>query len=374
MKTFDVIVIGGGLAGLATAAQLIEKKKNLRILLHDANDIGKGASGVPGAMVNPATGQKARIAWNAESCMHMLEQRLKRIATYGNEKLWSRNGVLRPAIDEALSENFRHALKHSRWPKGWVEWLQPDAISKLVPQLKDHSGGLFIQKGMVVRTPEYLDAYVRYLKEKGVTFQFGGPYQLERNHNWILKNGNERCTAPAVVVAAGYKSRENKLWNELPLNSVKGQLAIYDCEEHISHLPAISAYGYIAPTAQNRLVVGSTYEHHYHDANPDNHGAGLLDQKLKELLPELYPKCRRVGQWSGIRATTPDRTPIIGEHYAENGLYVFAGLGSKGLLYSECAAAYLAEHLIRGEKLPAELSLYRFSRMQELKEQASEEN
>ncbi|MBP3192931.1 NAD(P)/FAD-dependent oxidoreductase [Natronogracilivirga saccharolytica] len=373
MEKFDVIVIGGGLAGLATAAQLIEKNKKLRILVHEAREVGQGASGVPGAMVNPATGQRARIAWNAESCMHMLEERLKRVSAYTDEKLWTRNGVLRPAIDEALSENFRNALKRSRWPKGWVEWLQPDAVSGLVPRLKDQSGGLFIRKGMVVQTPEYLNACVRYLQEQGVQFQYGGPYQLERERNWTLTSFKKQATAPTVILTAGYKSRENKYWNELPLNSVKGQLAIYECQENVSDLPAISAYGYIAPISRNRLVVGSTYEHHFHDENPDDQGAGLLDQKLNELLPDLYTKCRRIGQWSGIRATTPDRIPLVGEHYSEKGLYIFAGLGSKGLLYSECIAAGLAEHLIRGEKLPKELSLFRFSKLRDLREQAAEE-
>ena len=374
MKTFDVIIVGGGLAGLATAAQLVEKNKNLRVLVYEARNIGDGASGVPAGMVNPATGQRARMVWNAEACFRMLDKRLDQLNSGSKTNLKLQNGVMRPAIDELLAENFRAALQSKRWPKGWVEWLEPKDVQKQVPFLKDCTGALYIRKGKTVRTPEYLETYADYLKKAGVRFVFGGPYRIDNDKGWTLSNGTNTFSAPALVVSTGFKARENRYWSELPLNAVKGQLAIYHCAEVISSMPAISAYGYITPIDDHTLAVGSTYEHHFHDENPDAQGAGLLDQKLKELLPDLYEKCKRIGQWSGIRATTPDRLPVVGEHHDLKGLYVYAGLGSKGLLYSEHVASLLAMHITEQKDLPFEVSLYRFSRMQELRDQSDEQN
>ncbi|MDG5767178.1 FAD-binding oxidoreductase [Balneolales bacterium ANBcel1] len=372
MNNYDIIIIGGGLAGLATAAHLIEHKKNPRILVYDALEIGKGASAVPGGMVNPITGQRANVAWRAESGMQLLEQRLKILSTFEKRQLHLENGVLRPAIDEELSHNFRKAFKQGRWPKDWVIWMSPEEVTKKHPLLKSSYGALFLSKGKVIDTPAYLEAYKNYLSKQGVDIETGGPYQLEYDGQWVLDNRSKAFSAPRAVIATGYKSRENKFWTDLPLNSVKGQLAVYECSRPVDTLPAVSAYGYIAPLVEQKLVVGSTYEHHFHDDSPDKQSARLLDQKLEELLPELYSHCKSVQQWSGIRATTPDRLPIVGHHPEHEHLFIYAGLGSKGLLYSEVVGKMLADHLLTGQAIPKEISLYRFSKYRELRRQALE--
>ncbi len=366
MKTFDVIIVGGGLAGLSTAAHMIEKNKDLRILVYDATKIGDSASGVPGGMVNPIMGQNNALIWGAKSCLQMFEQRLLKLSEYSDTQLNIDNGVLRPAIDDNMRNHFRSSSKGPRWAREWAEWISSDSLEKKIPWLKGTSGGLFIKKGRVIRTAEYLEAYTKYLKEKGVTFRFGGPYQLNNQSGWLLDNDKKKYTTGTLIIASGYKSRENKYWGELPLQSVKGQLAIYECDEQVNSYPAVSSYGYITPIDTHQLVVGSTYEHHFFDEGPDAEGAGLLDQKLKELLPDLYPKCTHTGQWSGIRATTPDHLPVIGKHPLEENMYVYTGLGSRGLLYSEYMASLLADHVVTGKDLPEKISLYRFSRFRRM--------
>lgn len=368
MKQYDVIVLGAGLAGLSTAAHLIEREKSIRILVFDPNKTGAGASSVPAGMVNPATGQNARIAWEADTCLQMLKHRIDSLSPFAPEPLFNNKGVMRPAIDEKLNQRFRTAFMENKWPKGVAEWLSPEEVKLRVPYLKSSSGALYLKKGMVVRTPAYLNAYVAYLKEKGVDFHFGGGYNLHEEKPWRVETKTLSFSAPVVILAAGYKSRHHRYWSKLPLHSVKGQLAIYQCSEEVHQMPAVSAYGYIASVESGKIVVGSTYEHHFENEHPDFQAAHFLDHKFKELMPDLYKKSKRTSLWSGIRATTPDRLPATGEHPTKKGLYIYAGLGSKGLLFSEYIAFLLARHLTQKEALPEELSLYRFSRIRAIKE------
>lgn len=374
MKHFDVIITGAGLAGLATAAHLVEQNPGLRLLICDSSNIASGASGVPGAMVNPLTGRRANKVWQAEHAMELLEARLERLTALSDLPLSLNNGILRPAIDEQLAHNFRKALERNTWTPDWVEWVSAETVRKRIPYLKENSGALWIKKGKVLQSAEYLQAYTKYLKKAGVEFRFGGPYKMEQRKNWVLDYRHERIAANKVIVTAGYRSRENRYWVQLPMNSVKGQLAVYRCKERVDHLPAISAYGYIAPVTTHQLVVGSTYEHHFDDQHPDHRGAGQLDQRFEELLRPLYEKSERIGQWSGIRATTADRLPLAGMHPEFENLYVVAGLGSKGVILSEKTAMHMAAHVLEGTALPEEISLYRLAEMRKLRSEAAEKD
>ncbi|MDZ7719108.1 MAG: FAD-dependent oxidoreductase [Balneolaceae bacterium] len=60
----DVIVLGGGIAGLS-CADAIQQKEGTCVII-DPNQPGDGTSGSPGMLVNPATGRRARKAWKAQ--------------------------------------------------------------------------------------------------------------------------------------------------------------------------------------------------------------------------------------------------------------------------------------------------------------------
>ncbi|MDI6400916.1 FAD-dependent oxidoreductase [Balneolaceae bacterium ANBcel3] len=374
MSNYDVMIIGAGLAGLSTAAHLIEQKKGIQVLIYEARKISSGASGVPGGMVNPVTGQKANIVWNAEKGMSLLEKRLKTLEAHSSKNLFKETGIIRPAVDDQLAERLSYLFKKRNLPKEWMEWLNEINLAEKVPGLKHSAGGLFIYKGKVVQTPEYLKAYAEYLESNGVTFQFGGPSRLKyHDAQWSLQCGRKVIKANQIVVAAGSKSRENRFWIDLPIRSVKGQLALYESDTPLDNLPAVSAYGYIAPLGKHTLAVGSTYESIFDDENPDEHASKQLDDRLKDLLPSIYPSCRKVGLWSGIRATTPDRLPIAGKHPEYDTMYIYTGLGSKGLLLSEVVAEQLVQYLLYNERLPNEISLYRFAKYRRLRQIALED-
>jgi glycine/D-amino acid oxidase-like deaminating enzyme len=73
----------------------------------------------------------------------------------------------------------------------------------------------------------------------------------------------------------------------------------------------------------------------------------------------LAKKVQIKDSWASVRASTPNRKPYLGAHPTISNCYVFAGLGSKGLLYSSLGARYLANHLINDESLPNELKVQR---------------
>src|SRR5699024_11140568 len=109
----------------------------------------------------------------------------------------------------------------------------------------------------------------------------------------------------------------------------------------------------------NLFIQGSTYEHNFDMVKTDLEGAKYLENKLKRMLPKLANRSKLKAQWVGVRMSTPNRKPIVGQHPKFKNLYLFTGFGSKGLLYSKFIANHFADYLIKEEPLWDEVSIDR---------------
>ncbi|MCH8525100.1 MAG: FAD-binding oxidoreductase [Balneolales bacterium] len=126
----------------------------------------------PAALVNPAMGRYAKLSWEAEACYHAVLNRAHELTRFsGSENLFAETGVLRPAINTDLAENFRGALDAHDWPEGWITWIDADAAASRVPYLGKQHGALLLNKGFTVYLDRYLKTYHRYLEHKGAELQ-----------------------------------------------------------------------------------------------------------------------------------------------------------------------------------------------------------
>src|SRR5690606_409541 len=110
---------------------------------------------------------------------------------------------------------------------------------------------------------------------------------------------------------------------------------------------ALSGYGYIIPK-DNRLILGSTYEHHFDHTDPDPARDSVLLGKTAMLDIPQPGTDDIIDRWAGVRVSTPDRKPAIGALPGNPDLHYFFGLGSKGLFYSAGLSRLLADHLFCG--------------------------
>ena len=66
-------------------------------------------------------------------------------------------------------------------------------------------------------------------------------------------------------------------------------------------------------------------------------------------------------QQAGIRPTVKDRRPLIGRHEEKSNLYIFNGMGTRGVMLAPFFANQLAKHIEEGESLDPEVDIKRFS-------------
>lgn len=353
-------IIGAGIAGLSLADSLREKEATVAVIEKD--EVASGASGTPGGLVNPATGRRATKSWRAEACYQAIRTNLEKVQAFSEDSFFCKNGVLRPALTEKMARKMLEQFNKTRWPEGWCIWLDEHEIRERHPGIRCVEGGLWLPVGITVDVSGYLHALARYLMSRDVPILTGESPEINQDGSrWLLQTDSATIKAEQLVFATGFRTTSFPYWKDLPLHPVKGQLACFEADkELLSFHHSISSLGYIARiNNSSEFIQGSTYEHDFNHLEPDEYGEKYLRNRLRRTLPGLAEHVRLKYQWSGVRASTPNKKPIVGRHKDFKNLHVFTGLGSKGLLYGKYIANHYTDHLLNGTSVYRLISIER---------------
>lgn len=358
-QTFDFCVLGGGLAGLAIAGSLLDK--GATVCLIDTAEIASGASGTPLGLVNPATGRFGTKAWRADECLTAITTDLEQVQAHTDKTFYKNTGILRPAQDAKMARRMKENAEQQDWPENWCNWLVKSEIAAINPEVRCVDGGIWLPKGLTVHVELYLKEKARVLSQKGLNIYTRADYKIQesaRNFECVLSHGT-KFEAKQLIHTSGFDTKNSAYWNFLPLIPVKGQVAIFESPAASEFDYSISALGYMASLSNRKFVAGSTYEHHFDHRAPDKEGLEYLIKRLGKVYPALFKEAVLIDQWAGVRASTPNRKPFLGQHPDHENIYVFAGLGSKGMLYSSYMAQLLAQFILEAQALPKEISVSR---------------
>lgn len=360
---FDVVILGAGIAGLSVADALSQKRLSCAVI--DKQKPGSGASGSPMMLMNPATGRRAKMSYKANEGFACTLNLLNRVQSQTEKIFFETGKLLRPALNKKLAKDFKKSPDKYDWPgSDWIEWLEQDEFSDQYPVFTNHNGGLVISKSATVDGFRFMQSMASHLKKRKVSFFNNARYELkEETSCWSIHIENqETITAKSIVFASGSGVVDSPYWKYLSLHRVKGQTATFYFDDPLPFSYSISSLGYLAymTSSPRKIVVGSTYEHHFTHLNPDQKGLDLLKKKLGNLFPDLTDQIQKSEMWSAARVTTKDRKPVAGPHPEKRGLYIISGLGSKGLMHGSLTANYLANFIIDGKPIPEEISMNRF--------------
>ncbi len=360
---FDFCILGAGLAGLTIADKLADH--GLKVAIVDPNSIAGGASGVPVALVNPATGRYSSMAWNGVKGYNSIVETLEKIQSTTSTTIYTRPGIIRPAPNREYAEKMRDTFIKTNWPKGWVYWLEKEELQTKYPNLGCVDGGIWLPLDLNVYMPRFLEAYKDYLVTKGVRFYLGNKYKLDFEGKWrvLISNGEHiQILSNSLITAAGINSKNIDQWSFLPLHPVKGQVAIIETDTPFPYQSTVYNSGYALKYGTNKIIAGSTYEHTFEHTTPDQKGKNRIIENLKYILPDIENHILNIELWSGIRASTPNRLPILGRHPHIDRSFIFTGFGSKGLLFSSYLSGILADYILYDKPIPEDISMARLGK------------
>jgi glycine oxidase len=349
-----VLVVGGGIAGLATAWQLALLGIETRVLERGPTTGAAGAaSRAAGGMLAPS----AEVKFEEMGLYHFAAESLRRWPRFA-ETLEDASGVpvgyrtegtLVVAVDRDDAEALRRLYRFQREQGLAVDWLAPAEALDAEPFLSPRLAGAVRAAGdHQVDNRAVMDALLAALRSSGASDFVPGAevvaVEPDEAHPAVRLASGERLEGACVVLAAGAWVRAiSGLEPPLPVRPVKGQMVSLAIEPPFALRHVVRTLrGYIVPKADGRLVIGATAEEMGFDHRVTGGGAYRLLEAAVEAVPGIE-ELPLVETWAGLRPAARDHLPLLGE--AAPGVVAAAGLFRHGILLAPIAAQELAQEI-----------------------------
>jgi len=369
-QTSDVVVVGGGVIGLAVAYSLGREK--VQVTLVERGAIGREASWAAAGYLS-FQGSSNRPGPRLEltrTSARMYEGWIRELAelTPADTGFW-RCGLLELSLSEAEVKEAHELAAWQRAAGYSVEWLDAASVRKRQPWLAGDlpvHGALMFPEVAQVRPPRLLKALAEATVRRGVRIrEHAAVASIARNGDrvtGVVLASGEVIAAPIVVNATG--SWAPQLAPEmagLPVKPIKGTIVLLEVLDQPSRELLISSQGSLYPRADDKLLLGATMEDVGYDTRVKLDALQTLVRQGITLVPRLK-EANLVTAWAGLRPYSHDNLPYLGPVPDLDGAFVASGHYRSGILLAPITGLLLKEVIL---KQPSTLPLgpYQMSRL-----------
>jgi glycine/D-amino acid oxidase-like deaminating enzyme len=366
-ESYDAVVVGAGIVGAACADECV--RQGMRVAVVDGDEIGGGTTSAGMGHIVVMDDSEAQFALTRYS--QQLWQELGR--TLPADVEYEQCGTIWVAADEQEMAEVRRKQGYYSQRGVAVEVLDRDALESAEPNLrKGLAGGLLVPEDAVLYPP----CAARFLMERaqasGATIYLGRPVSKIGNGRVRLSDGRE-LSAGAIINAAGNGAAS--LTPGLAIKKRKGHLLITDrYPGFVGHqlvelgylksahsTTADSVAFNVQPRKTGQILVGSSRQYDMEDKQVDNPILLRMLKRAEEYMPGLAAMSA-IRVWTGFRAATPDKLPLIGPWPGDNTVFLATGHEGLGITTSLATARILVDQMA-GKEAAIPVEPYLPSRM-----------
>ena len=369
---YDVVIVGAGGHGLATAFYLASEHGITNVAVVEKGWLGGGNTGRNTTIIrsNYLYEESAALYEHAVKLWEGLSQALNYNVMY------SQRGVLMLAHNHHDLQSFKRHVYANRLAGVDNEWMTPDEAKAFCPPLnisKDIRypvlGAALQRRGGVARHDAVAWGYARAADSLGVDiiqncevtgFRRGPGGAVE-----AVETSRGPIKAKRIgVVAAGHTSVVMaRAGVRMPLESFPLQALVSEPVKPVFPCVVMSnaVHAYLSQSDKGELVIGAGTDQY---VSYSQQGGLHIPIHTLDAICELFPqfsRMRMLRSWGGIVDVTPDRSPIIGKTPVP-GLFVNCGWGTGGFKATPGSGHVFAHTLATGEPHPinAPFTLDRF--------------
>ena len=353
-QTYDIAIAGAGIVGAACALEFA--RSGLKVAIIEPAEIGGGATAAGMghlAVMDDSPAQFALTSYS-QSLWNQLAPALPGDVEYlPCGSLWVAAEEME--MDEVHRKHGYYTVRHIP-----TEILDAQSLAQAEPNLRPGLvGGLVLLQDAVIYPPCAARYFVSEACRLGASLLLGRRVARAERGSAHLDNGAV-LSVGSTVLATGTAAR--KMVPRLDVQPRKGHLLItdrYPC--FVNH--QLIELGYlksahsvqsdsvafnVQPRKTGQLLIGSSRQYGSEDPAIDSAMLANMLRRAVEYMPGLRA-LSSIRSWTGFRAATPDKLPIIGECPDSPGVYLATGHEGLGISTSLATAKLLCDLLLNRE-------------------------
>lgn len=352
-KSFDAVIIGGGINGSSIAYQL--SKIGKKVIILEKKQLACEASSAAAGML------AAQAEIEQDGPLFQLALRSQRMFSTLSDELFEYTGIDIEYVNKGMlkiAETEEIALevnKQVTFQRNWdpdIQWLDSNEIRDIEPALAPSvAGGMYLPNDGHVQPIKLTHAFAKAALQLGAEIRENTEvlsfiYQQGKVIGVKTNKGMIHCEQVVITTGAWAAKLMQETGLDIDVYPVKGECFSIKTEEPVINTTIFSDKRcYLVPKRNGEIYIGATMIENTFDKNVTPGGIATLIERAGHLVPQMKDlPWERV--WCGIRPQTGDGNPYIGEHPEWKGLFIAAGHFRNGILLSPITGTLVSDLLV----------------------------
>jgi len=345
MQEVDFLIVGQGLAGSVLSHHLLQNNQKVFIV-----DKGSGANSSRQAtgLINPITGRRFVKSWLTDELMAYAQIYYPALQQELNASFYQETEIIKVLQSIEQQNDFSLRLSDENYSK----YLNP-TIKKLDKQFYNPFSCAFIKPALQIDVNALQEAFLQFFRQQEMIMEESFDFDALKieNKQYYYQN----IKAKNIVFAEGYLLRNNPYFSNLPIQFAKGEVLVIESKD-LQVDAVLNSVAHITPLGDNKYYVGATYDWNDDELATTQKKYDYLINALNQTITASY---KVIDHKVGLRPTTKDRRPLIGEHAEHKNMFVFNGMGTKGLSLSPYFANQMVNYMLNNGELHPEVDIKR---------------
>lgn len=349
---YDAVILGAGIVGAACALEFAQA--GMRVAVVERGVIGGDATAAGMGHIVVMDDSAAQFALTRYSQLLWAEL----AQTMPESVEYDRCGTLWIAQDEEEMREVRRKCISYQSLGVPAEILDSAALANAEPHLSDSlAGALLVPEDAVLYAPAAALWLIRRAQELGAELHLGKTVDRAEKNNVALNDATVLQT-PRIVNATGASA--SSLIPGLPIRKRKGHLVITDRYPGFfkhqmvelgylksAHSVTSDSVAFnLQPRRTGQLLLGSSRQFDAEDSSVNHAIVQAMIERAQQYVPALG-SLSALRIWTGFRAATPDKLPLIGPAPQDDSMFLAAGHEGLGITTSLGTARLLLDQFLK---------------------------